>query len=414
VVGTISGTTISFGTPVLFYNSAAVFFIKACYVSAQQRVLITFRGVSATLYAIAGQVSGTSISFGTAVIVPSASVISAVYCITEVYGQSRAVVFYNDVSAGVFYLQSIAVSGNTVSFGSSYQLNANTTSYYFQICSPATDKIIAAYRDAQNSMNGVCYHLNVNSSTGNITLVRSDIFTNGILNSFNMCGDPVNSRFFLFYSDAGNGTSVALMRACAVGATTTTLGSAVNITSSLTSFPTSGSNPFYNQDEASSPIAIHVSSGNRVYVAYQRTSGPGILSGVVSGSGSTSTISWDFGVASSFGTGGSNSLSLAYAGTAGYAVLASSTTSSAMNAVVTNVGLTTLTAINFAGLSAGTYTNGQTATVQTIGSVSTNVTGLTPAQKYYVLGDGSLSATADTRNVYAGLSTSATSILVKG
>lgn len=409
VVGTISGTTISFGTPVLFYNGSSTLFIKVCYVTAQQRILIAFRGAGGNVFVIAGQVSGTSITFGTAV---SSGLPGTPYCITEVTGQSRAVVFFDYPGAATFVAHSITLSGSTSSWTNYFAQATNTTSYYFQICSPATDKVMLAYRDGNNSQNGFCYHLNVNSSTGVISAVRSDQFTSGILNSFNMCGDPANNRFFLFYSDNSVGANVALMRPASVGASTTTLGSVVTITSSLTGYVT-GNNPFYNQDENSSPTAIFVSSGNRVYVPYTR-SGPGILSGTVSGTGSTSTISFEPGVASSFGTGGSNSIGIAYAGTAGYVVLASSTTSSAMNAVVTNIGLTTLTAINFVGFSAASYTNGQTATVQTVGAVSTNVSGLTPAQKYYVLGDGSLSTTADTRNVYAGLSTSATSILVKG
>ena len=77
--------------------------------------------------------------------------------------------------------------------------------------------------------------------------------------------------------------------------------------------------------------------------------------------------------------------------------------------VLTN---TTLTSENFAGFSVGSYTNGQTASVNTVGSVNISQTSLTPASKYYV----SPSATLTTANtgVYAGLATTATSILVKG
>jgi hypothetical protein len=411
VVGTISGTTISFGTPVQFDASGNNLYNKACYITAQQRVVVVYRNTSVMLV-IAGQVSGTSITFGTAANSGHDGIPNS---LTEVSGQSRGVVSYYYTGAAAYAMYSFTVSGSTVSWTNYFPYDASGfTSYYFQMCTPLANKIILAYRDGNNAQVGTCYHYNVNSSTGVISLVRSDNFTGSQLNTFNMCGDPANSRFFLFYSDQSNGIGVALMRACAVGATTTTIGSPITITSSLTGLPTSGTAPFYNQDQNSSPTAIYISSGNRVYLAYARTGGPGILSGVVSGTGATSTISWDPGVASTFGTAGSNSISLSYAGVAGYAVLASSTSSSALNAVVTNIGLTTLTSINFAGFSAGSYTNGQTATVQTIGAVSTNVTGLTPAQKYYVLGDGSLSTTADTRNVYAGLATSATSILIKG
>jgi hypothetical protein len=412
-VGTISGTSITFGTPVQFDSSGDNLYNKICYISAQQRVVIIYRP-STGMFARAGQVSGTTITFGTAV---NSTHTGQIFCVTEVYGQSRGVVQYFYSDAGQYGMYSFTVSGSTVSWTNYYPYDPSSGggSSGFQICTPATDKIILAYRDAPQGQAGYCYHYNVNSSTGVITAVRNDLFTNSTQLSLNMCGDPANNRFFLFYSDSGNGAGVALMRSCAVGATTTTLGNPIIITSNLTGW-TIGSSPFYNQNQTSSPTAIYVSSGNRVYVPYARnaTSAPGILSGTVSGTGSTSTISWDTGIASTFGTGSANSISLSYAGVAGYVVLASSSGSAALNAVVTNIGLSTLTAINFAGFSAGAYTNGQTATVQTIGAVSTNVTGLTPAQKYYVLGDGSLSTIADGRNVYAGLSTSATSIIVKG
>ncbi len=414
VVGTVSGTTITFGTPVQF-SSSSTFYTKICYVAAAQRILITY-SLGSALWAIAGQVSGTSITFGSAA---NSGYTGQSFAITEVNGQSRAVVLfdYTGYSPGsqTWCLYSLTISGSTVSWTNFYfQDTSGSTNYYPQMGTPAANKILLAYRDTQYGNGGV-YHLSVNSSTGAIASAASRVAFNGsTVNSLSMACDTANSRFFLFFSDTGNGTSVALMRPGAVGASTTTLGSTVTITSSLTGYVT-GQNPFYNQDQNTAPVGIYVSSGNRVYVAYTRSSSPGILSGTVSGSAENSTISFDPGVLSSFGSGsGTGSISFAYSGSPGYVVVTATTTGGPLNGLVTNIGISTLTAINFAGFSAGSYTNGQTATVQTVGAVSTNVSGLTAAQKYYVLGDGSLSTTADSRNVYAGLATSATSILVKG
>ena len=64
-----------------------------------------------------------------------------------------------------------------------------------------------------------------------------------------------------------------------------------------------------------------------------------------------------------------------------------------------------LTSENFIGISDGIlFTNGQTATIQLIGSVDDAQSGLTPGQKYYVQNDGTLSETADTPSVFAGTS----------
>ena len=79
----------------------------------------------------------------------------------------------------------------------------------------------------------------------------------------------------------------------------------------------------------------------------------------------------------------------------------------------TEVTTTNVTADNFLGFSAAAYTNGQTVTIKTVGNVDANQTGLTTASKYYVTTGGDLSLTADDPSVYAGLALNSTSIAVK-
>ena len=79
----------------------------------------------------------------------------------------------------------------------------------------------------------------------------------------------------------------------------------------------------------------------------------------------------------------------------------------------TEIVTTNVTANNFLGFSADAYTNGQTVTIKTVGNVDANQTGLTTASKYYVTNGGDLSLTADDPRVYAGLALNSTSIAVK-
>ena len=74
---------------------------------------------------------------------------------------------------------------------------------------------------------------------------------------------------------------------------------------------------------------------------------------------------------------------------------------------------TNLTTENYIGISDGAFTNGQTATIQLIGSVDDAQSGLTAGQKYYIQNDGTLSETADTPSVFAGTAVSSTSLVVK-
>ena len=68
IVATVSGTSISFGTAVTF-ESANTDQTKATYDSAAGKVVIVYQDIANSRYgtAISGTVSGTSISFGTAV-----------------------------------------------------------------------------------------------------------------------------------------------------------------------------------------------------------------------------------------------------------------------------------------------------------------------------------------------------------
>ena len=74
--------------------------------------------------------------------------------------------------------------------------------------------------------------------------------------------------------------------------------------------------------------------------------------------------------------------------------------------IVTNV-----TATNVVGFSNGAYTNGQTAKIDVIGSVTTQ-SSLTVGSRYYVQNDGTLSTTADSPSIEGGKAISTTKLLI--
>jgi len=74
---------------------------------------------------------------------------------------------------------------------------------------------------------------------------------------------------------------------------------------------------------------------------------------------------------------------------------------------------TNLSTGNFIGFSKEAYTNGQTATINVVGNVTTQ-SGLTPGEQYYVGMDGSVGIAAVTPSVQAGKALTATSLLIKG
>ena len=76
--------------------------------------------------------------------------------------------------------------------------------------------------------------------------------------------------------------------------------------------------------------------------------------------------------------------------------------------------LTSLTSSNYLGISDAAYSDGATATVQTMGAIDDAQSSMTIGAKQYVQPDGTISGTAGSPSVEAGLALSATKLLVKG
>ena len=113
-MGTVSGTSISFGTAVVF-NSTATNSINAIYASDSQKIVITYRNAVNFGIAIVGTVSGTSISFGTSVTFVNSAILfnSAVYD-----ASAQKIVALYAVSGEVGRAIVGTVSGTSISFGS--------------------------------------------------------------------------------------------------------------------------------------------------------------------------------------------------------------------------------------------------------------------------------------------------------
>ena len=83
---------------------------------------------------------------------------------------------------------------------------------------------------------------------------------------------------------------------------------------------------------------------------------------------------------------------------------------------VANLGGTTtsLTTTNYLGIADAAYSDGATATVQTMGAIDDAQSSMTIGAKQYVQTDGTIGGTAAVPSVEAGLALSATKLLVKG
>ena len=127
-MGTVSGTSISYGTPVVFESAQSVMDqAGSCFDSTNNKVVVVYRDVGNSSYgtAIVGTVSGTSISFGTAATFHDAAS-EGIVCAFD-SGNSKVVVAYRDNAAPKEMASNVGtVSGTSISFGSKATIESHS------------------------------------------------------------------------------------------------------------------------------------------------------------------------------------------------------------------------------------------------------------------------------------------------
>ena len=154
VVGTVSGTSISFGSPVVF-ESANCNHIFLTYDTNADKVVIAYNDEGNSRYgtAIVGTVSGTSISFGSASVFESAR--SDNVCAAFDSNNNKVVIAYQDDGNSSHGTAVVAtVSGTSISFGTPVVFEAAETDGISIVYDTNAQKIVIAYRDAGDSNKG--------------------------------------------------------------------------------------------------------------------------------------------------------------------------------------------------------------------------------------------------------------------
>ena len=169
-VGTISGTDISFGTAAVFESDAYPFSAACAFDSTNNKTVNIYRDSANSSYGTAtvGTVSGTDISFGTPVVYTSHAV-NVQGCVYD-SSVNRIIVLYRNSAVGDKGWYNVAqVSGTTLSFGTAaIYLNFSTGDTPYGTYDSNAERILLPYRDTQDSNKGkaVVMHTPV---AGNLT-----------------------------------------------------------------------------------------------------------------------------------------------------------------------------------------------------------------------------------------------------
>jgi hypothetical protein len=423
------------------------------YHPQQDKLVYIFKENSTgNLVAYAGTVSGTSITWGSQQVIATSGAggdyfySSAVYCPTT--NRIYLTATFDNVNgrADLWVLSlndtTITVTGNRtfwIQSGSSTPFGSRFSSCYDAF----NDRIVVTWTDAsQNGFIRVAVPTAVNAFS---SWTGSQLGTN--ISVTQCIYDPSRRRIVILISDTSLGN---WGRSLVADVATNTLGSR---------------DTFYSSSTAGYFNGCYVSDQQVICVVFYNNAGTAVRA--VAGYTSGTTMSWDTtvagfaGFAFNFQTAYNPSLGLQSVGcvyttsntvrfvpltvsgttpTFGSSNQVVTTTSASVDSLTSygstfipqiysnSVGATyfnygvvvtpaqtqsTMTSENFIGFSSASYTNGQTATIRTVGSTSTQ-SGLTPAQAYYVQRGGTLSTVPDSPSVFAGTALSTTSLIIKG
>ena len=398
IVGDVnpSNNSITFGSKQTFISYTNYYMYSMTYNSNAGRIVIAFTdsGGSDKGYAIVGQVSGTSVTFGSAVLFNNAATYDV--GITSL-SDNRVVIVYRDNGNSSYGTAIVGtISGNSISYGSEYVFNSSYSQHIGITYDSTNDRIVIGFRDEYNTAN------------------RSSAVVGNVSGTTITFGSVVRLD-----SNGSNGYNHSAVHDSSTGKTVIawkdTIGKAVvgtvNASSNSISF---GSAVTYNNGSTNDVTTAFDSYSNQILIGFQDDSDADEPTTVIAGTVSGTTI--NFGTKLKLATTDGYRTAMTFDSNSNKAVIVYKDTDNSGSGVAIvyqpPVTATNLTSENFIGISNGAYSDGQTATIQIAGSVDDAQSSLTPGQQYYVQGDGTLSETADSPSVLAGTAIATTKLAI--
>ena len=385
IVGTVSGTSISFGTPVV-YSSSSTAENRMAFDSNSGKVVIAYYDGGNTNYgtAVVGTVSGTSISFGTPVVYNSGNA-TVNNAITFDSNSNKVVIAYKDQPQSDHGKAIVGtVSGTSISFGTEVTFNSAGTDQLSATFDSSNNKVVIVFQDTGGNSGYGSAIVGTVSGTS-ISFGSKVAYTSANSPNNAVTFDTTNNKVVAFYEHDGTGLYGIVGT---VSGTSISFGTAVQFTSST-------------DGQWSENSATFDSSSGKVALAYQDTTNSKgrLIAATVSGTSLTFDDPIDlFNNASQY-------TSAAYDSSNEKIVVSVRDTTPDGQAIVVSLGFTNITRAEVA--------DGGNASMDIIGSVSTNQNSLTAGQQYYVQTDGTISTTAGDPSVLAGTAISATELVVK-
>jgi len=404
-IGTRVGSVLTFGTEVVFASSVTRYLQVAYDPNNANKFAINY-GIGGNGYGTCriGVVSGSSVSLGSAVTWASGEVQQVSFAFDPSTNNKFVVCAKNEGNSNKGEAYVGTISGSSVSFGSAVIFNdGSTNSIDMSFDANTANKFIVVCR-ADNDSNkgkasvGVVNGTSISFGTAvefssTAAYVRCDYDPN-TANKFILTYREDSAVASLIKVGTVNGTSVSFNSAVTWESIDATSGSQYDISwdkNTATKFIIN-----YKVANSQGKVALGTFNGTSVSFA---TSAVFLDAGITISSSGFDTENGVFVVAFSKRTAGGGTT-----GTFHGAALVSQ--------IAATKSLTNLTATNFLGTSTKAFTNGQTATILLKGGVSSNQSNLTAGSTYFVQPNGTISTVSTSPAVLVGEAVSATSLLL--
>ena len=401
VVGTISGGAITFGTPVVF-ESAAVYYMTASFDSNVNKVVIAYRDTPNNNYgtAVVGAVSGTSISFGTPTVFEDSHSTYITSCFDS--NSNRVVIGNRDYGNSSYGTAVVAAAAadNSIAFGTPVvfeSANSNLGQMESMAFDSDTNRFVIAYADGGDSDHGRAVVGSVDNSDNSIDFGTPVEFEGAEVNNTGVAYDTNADKIVICYRDQGDsGYGKAIVGTVTGGGT-----NSISFGTASSAFDTGGGSYFHQiafDPSVNKVIVVYKDSGNSNYGTYSL--------GTVSGTSITfesevvfqnSNISYTYPL---------------YDPDSGFIVVAfnEDADSHKGKAVLIDSSVAN-NYTSWIGIAGTGVSDGASLQVNLLGTINENQSSLTVGSKYYMQNDGSVTTTVVSgREV--GMATAATKMLV--
>lgn len=396
VVGTVSGTSISFGSATTFETSEVGGRVSLAYDASAQRVVAVYNinDLSSICGAVVGTVSGNSISFGSRTTFGT-NFSGGLSCVFDP-SSDKVVIFYvnGDDDRGRSVVGT--VSGTSISFGSAVTFETGETRSTRCAAVPSAGCVVVSYFYGGSTQGAVI----VGTVSGTSISFGSRVIVESASTGNNADGNPVVA------------TNTANTVAVAHNATTSSSGAPKVSIGTISGTSISFSGAVQVEGVASDSIAMDFgAASNKLVVAYQTSAAGRYAVGSFSGG------SLSFSSPASYDTSGrADTTAVTYDGSSGNFVISRRQDPAqeyGYSSVLQTEG-SNLTSENYIGISTGgAVADTGNATIDIVGTVNKEQSGLTPGQQYYVQTDGTVGTTPADPSVLAGTAVSATKMVVK-